>query len=290
MKKYNLKAPAKINLTLEVLKKLANGYHELRSAMMKLDRLYDEIELEIGDDMKEIKIETDSSEIPVDEKNTCYKAAKIFFKNAGKKAGVKIFIKKNIPVGAGLGGGSSDAATVLRTLNSHFGNPLSKEKLIKLGAQVGKDVPFFVQPYQFAKVSGMGEKLESVKVELKVNVLLVNPRVAVSTKWAFEKFSTILVRGNKKINNLSEMMANYVASGNFFDICGSLYNDFEREIEKHFPVLTEIKDILKKHGAKGVLMSGSGSTVFALFSSKEELVTAKENISKSNKDFFIAAG
>jgi 4-diphosphocytidyl-2-C-methyl-D-erythritol kinase len=290
MKKYKLKAPAKINLTLEILRRLANGYHELRSAMMKLDRLYDEIEIEIGNDMKGIKIETDSSEIPVDKNNTCYKAAEIFFENIRNKAGVRIFIKKNIPVGAGLGGGSSDAAAVLRILNSHFGYPFAKEKLIELGAGVGKDVPFFVQPYQFAKISGMGEKMESMKVELKVNILLVNPKIAVSTKWAFEKFSSILIRGNNRMDNISEKMTDYLATGDFFDICENLYNDFERVIESHFPILTDIKDALRKHGAKGVLMSGSGSTVFALFSSREDLMTAKENISKSNKDFFIATG
>ena len=141
--KKTVQCPAKINLTLEVIKKRKDGFHELRTVMVKLSNLKDELEIEIFTNKSNIEIICDNQEIPIDNRNICYKATEVFLRKINKKLGVKIKIKKKIPVGAGLGGGSSDAAGVFKVLNQYFKNIFSKKELIEMAAEIGKDIPFF---------------------------------------------------------------------------------------------------------------------------------------------------
>src|SRR4029077_20127628 len=151
-----LRAPAKINVTLEVIGRLANGYHAIRSVFVRLDNLADTIDLGIAKGRSGITITTNSKDVPANESNTCHRAAAAFLSAAGATARVDIRIDKNIPIAAGLGGGSSDAAAVLVALNRNFRGTISKTRLEALGADIGKDVPFFIRGGKVCQVSGIG--------------------------------------------------------------------------------------------------------------------------------------
>lgn len=289
--KVKIKASAKVNLTLEVIKKLPNGYHELRSLIWKLDNLFDEIFLDIDPGTKGISIKSDSRDIPWDENNICFKAAQRYFEKAGKFTGLKIYIKKNIPIAAGLGGGSSDAAAVLLGLNKYFKNLFSERRLINLAASIGKDVPLFIKSKRIVVISGMGEKINSIDSASKLFFLIINPRIAVLTKEAFSLLSEKL-RDSLKIRriNKTRQMKKAVTAKDIERITGSLSNDFEMIIEKKCPEVAEIKQKLLNYGARGALMSGSGSTVFGIFRSKAEVVKAEKFFKKLYPDYIVKRG
>ena len=161
MKTIKTISPAKINLTLEIIEKMPDGFHTLRSVMLKTANLYDEMDFIFDEKQVGIQIICTDPNIPTDEKNICWKIAEKFFTVSGKKVGLTIKIKKNIPALAGLGGGSSNGATTLLALNQYFGKPLKLEALVALAATVGKDIPVFLLPEQAVLVSGAGEKLKA---------------------------------------------------------------------------------------------------------------------------------
>jgi len=215
-----------------------------------------------------ISLSCPGSTVPEDRENLAYKAARIFFSATGIAPGVKIVLEKNIPVAAGLGGGSSDAAAVLLGLNRLLGAGLDRQRLMDIGLQLGADVPFFVQDCSGAVATGIGECLQKVQPIGGYWILLVNPGFAVSTRWAYENFPLtsysnpyILARGRKMT-----VVFDNVAPGLFEE----LGNDLEAVTVKRFPEIGDIKKELKKAGAVAALMSGSGPTVFGLFSGKEE--------------------
>ena len=289
MKTIKLKAPAKINLTLEVLERLPNGYHQIRFVMAKVPALYDEISITFDPKKEEIKVKSNTNGIPLDERNICFKAAKKFFEKTGKKSGIKIYIKKNIPVGAGLGGGSSDGAATLKILNKYFKYPFSDKKLSELGAEIGKDIPFFFSPKSGALVEGMGEKITKTFELPKLNLLLVNPRIHISTKHAYERLTSEIAK-IKKRKNISQKMTNAVKNKNIELISKYLYNDFEIILKKEQPIIKEVKENLVSLGASGTSMTGSGSTVFGIFKNRQSALNAKNKIKIKYPDFIVKLG
>lgn len=287
MKTLKLKAPAKINLTLEVVKKLPNGYHELRTVMAKVGKIFDEIIIKFYPDKKSIIIKSHSQKIPLDDSNICYKAAEKYFARIKKRVGIAIEIRKKIPVGAGLGGGSSDGAAVLKILNKFYNHKLSGKELGKMAAEVGKDVPFFLSPKDAAFLDRMGDRIKENSNLPRCNFVVVNPIIHISTPWAFGEMHK---RGNLGNKGLSVKMLRFVQEGNIDKIVAGLHNDFEPVIGEKYPIIKEIKEKLMDLGATGSLMTGSGSTVFGIFQSSQKALEAKKAMKKCFPDFFVEIG
>ena len=281
----DLKAPAKVNLTLEVLARLPNGYHELDSWMHKVS-LFDYLSLTINKSPG-IDLTCSDSSLPTDESNLVYRAADLFYREIGKSPRVSIDLQKNIPIAAGLGGGSSDCAATLKGLNRLYGNPLDQERLLELGKGLGADVPFFIYPSCSARARGIGERLSVLPPLSGCFLVLVNPGIAVSTKWVFEnlqkKFtsSSLLARWEN-----SPETANYaLTTGGKTYILGrasercidfTLVNDLEEVTIAKYPEILIIKEFLLGQKSCGTLMSGSGSTVFGLFLDKKNAYSCVE--------------
>ncbi|WP_457574549.1 4-(cytidine 5'-diphospho)-2-C-methyl-D-erythritol kinase [Desulfolithobacter sp.] len=266
--KLILPAPAKINLHLRIVGRREDGYHLLSTLMQKID-LADEVTLRPGDG---IMLRCPDSDLPEDASNLAWQAAELFRQTMGARLpatfGVEITLKKNIPVAAGLGGGSSDAAAVLLGLDRLFGTSCTREELIDMGVRLGADVPFFVIPEAAAWASGIGEVLEAAPVLEETLILLVNPGFSVSTRWAFETFA---LTAPKNIFNLTssqnKSQLQPVENRDSFRVrdSGDLVNDLETVTITRYPEIQTIKERLVRGGAVGAMMSGSGATVFGLF-------------------------
>ena len=265
-------SPAKINLFLQVTGKRPDGYHELFSLMCGVS-LFDTITLQFGG--KKIALESSHPQIPLDETNLACRAAALFFKNMGSNDGVKIILDKSIPVTAGLGGGSSNAASVLKGLNHHYGHPFSREQLMSMGLGLGADVPFFLFEKP-ALATGIGEKLEFYPDILPYHVILVNPGFKVSTAEVFQNLNLRLTKCKKKITKTSLMKTGY-------DVLKHLCNDLEDVTALKFSEIDVIKAQLLEQGALGALMSGSGPTVFGLFSDSKMAGRAIPAISQNSR-------
>jgi len=260
-------SPAKINLFLQVTGKRPDGYHELFSLMCCVD-LFDTIMLQFGGDR--IAIESSNSQIPLDDTNIAHQAATRFFKSLKITDGLTIRIEKSIPVAAGLGGGSSNAASVLAGLNRHYGLPFSRSELMSMGLGLGADVPFFLFQKP-ALASGIGEKLEAYQGALPFRILLVNPGIEVHTAEVYQNLNLRLTKCKKKITKPSLKQSG-------FDVSQHLCNDLENVTIDKYPEIGSLKTQLLKHGALGALMSGSGPTVFGLFSDPHKAERARQTI------------
>ncbi len=253
-----IQALAKVNLTLHVLGRRSDGYHELDTVMQKIE-LCDLLYLSRSD-TPAISLSCPDSNLAEDSTNLVWQAAVAFFEAAGigNGAGVSIVLEKNIPIAAGLGGGSSDAAAVLCGMNHLFDADLSQEILLRLAVSLGADVPFFVAHNSAVRATGIGEKMSPCEPLADCSLLLVNPGFSVSTAWVFKNFT--LTRADKN-SNLSD------SPENAYPFAGSLplYNDLESVTVQKYPELEEIKLRMLECGAHGTLMSGSGATVFGIF-------------------------
>ena len=270
-------SPAKINLFLQVTGKRPDGYHGLFTLMCCVD-LCDTIVLQFG--LKNIRIESSNSQIPLDDTNLAHRAAAVFFKALNVNDGLKIFIDKSIPVAAGLGGGSSNAASVLKGLNQHYGYPFSRNELMSMGLGLGADVPFFLfgKP---ALASGIGEKLEPYPGSLPFQIVVVYPGFEVSTREVFQNLNLGLTKCEKKFKELFSIKIG-------FDPGVHLCNDLEIVTASEYPVITSIKEQLLIRGALGALMSGSGPTVFGLFSDSGTAARAKQALGENSRwDAFV---
>jgi len=267
-----LLSPAKINLFLQVTGKRPDGYHELFSLMCCVD-LSDTITLEFG--LKHIEVESSHLQVPLDDTNLAHRAADVFFKALNVNDGLKINLDKSIPVAAGLGGGSSNAASVLKGLNQHYGHPYSRNQLMSMGRELGADVPFFLfgKP---ALAAGIGEKLEAYPGSLPFHVVVVYPGFKVSTGEVFQNLNLGLTKCKKKIKSLFSTKTD-------FDPGLHLCNDLEIVTESEYPVIASIKEQLITWGALGALMSGSGPTVFGLFSDFRTAEKAKQAIGENSR-------
>ncbi len=269
MNSLSQKAYAKINLTLDVTGILPNGYHSLRTVMQTIS-LYDTITVTLKDH-PEIQIFCDEAGVPTDERNTCYKAAKLFFEAVGAiECGADISIEKHIPSMAGLGGGSADSAAVLRILNILLKKNLSADKLCEIAVKVGADVPFLINGGT-ALCDGVGEKITPISYGVKHNVLLVKPDYGISTPFAYKSFD------DKKLKS-ADMSARMIsAMHNGEAIYDYLSNDLETAVADE--KIIRIKQELKDCGAKASMMTGSGSCVYGLFDSESECLRALDHLS-----------
>ncbi len=272
-------SPAKINLCLYVLGRYANGYHRLAMAMQRID-LCDEVRITVDESMHGVSTVCHAPELKPEEKNIASSAAEILLAETGLDVGVEILIDKRIPVAAGLGGGSSNAATVLMGLNELLRLGYNEADLCRLGAQLGSDVPFFI--YQRpAWVTGTGTDLEKMTIGQDFSCLIVNPGIAVSTADVYR--SLRLTKG-VELANLPRFSAKTRA-----ELCASLHNDLEPVVIARYPIIAEIKQQLLKLGALGSLMSGSGATVFGLFADYESAYRVGCEIAETRGWFAYAA-
>lgn len=259
MSRLELTSPAKINLFLTITGKRSDGYHLLFTLMSPI-AIFDKLSIE--PDASEFSITCDHPQVPSDESNLALRAARAFFAAhhtgaAPLSGAVAIHLEKQIPVGAGLGGGSSNAATVLLGLNRYFGRPFELSALMEMGLELGADVPFFLYEYP-AIARGIGEKLEAYKEIYPYKVLVVYPGFEVSTAMIYKNINLRLTNCKKKINYSS-------FKNKKFDPDLHLCNDLECAAIALHSELSEIKELLIHLGACGALMSGSGSSVFGLF-------------------------
>jgi 4-diphosphocytidyl-2-C-methyl-D-erythritol kinase len=259
----SLLAPAKINWFLTIAGKRDDGFHDIIS-MLHCVNLYDTLAFENADC---IDIVSDLN-IPLQD-NLVYKALRILQKNTSCKKGAKIRLKKQIPVSAGLGGGSSDAAYTLSGLNRLWGLELSYDELTSLAAEIGSDVPFFLNG-PCALVEGRGEKVKSLTMQLSHMLLLVKPPVSVSTKWAYKSFDESNMEKLTKKPFDIKLLCRALNEQDFASLGKMLNNDLEEVVMGKYPVIPDIKQRLLKQGAMISAMSGSGPTVFGVFENKDK--------------------
>lgn len=251
-------APAKVNLSLHILGRRSDGYHELDTVMQKLD-LADTLTLE-RIPVPGVHLSCPGSSLAEDSSNLVWKAAAAFFVETGlgQDEGVSIILEKKIPIAAGLGGGSSDAAAVLRGMDRLFRTGLSQETLLRLALTLGADVPFFVVPHCAVRATGIGEKMSPWETLANCSLILVNPGFSVSTAWVYENYTLTRVCKGSKLSDSRE-------SGGEGERQQPLHNDLEAVTVKQYPELEDIKQLMRGSGAQGTLMSGSGPTLFGIF-------------------------
>ncbi|MBI5299636.1 MAG: 4-(cytidine 5'-diphospho)-2-C-methyl-D-erythritol kinase [Deltaproteobacteria bacterium] len=291
MESLRFLSPAKINLSLRILNRREDDFHNLLMVMEKVS-LFDEIFLEKIPTGIELTVHGPWSIVPSPiEKNLAYRAAKILQEVSDTYRGVRIGLTKKIPMGGGLGGGSSNAATVLKGLNELWGLNLPPEKLVKIGVRLGADIPFFIYDGP-ALVGGIGDLIKPLKKIAKLWIILINPGVPVSTPWAYKTWdANASIEGRTKqprsgvegeaptalplegalpapMKRLTQENQNVRRLSTFEEVLQVLHNDFEDVIFPEFPEIQKAKETLVKAGARGTLMSGSGSTVFGLFETK----------------------
>jgi 4-diphosphocytidyl-2-C-methyl-D-erythritol kinase len=274
------KAPAKINLLLDVLRKREDGYHEVQMVMTMVD-LADRLELEEiqGD---RIVLSTEAGFIPTDEKNLAFQAARLLKERCGVTKGVYIRLNKRIPVAAGLAGGSSDAAAALRGLNRLWGLGLSLKELEDLGAELGSDVPFCVRGGT-ALATGRGEKLESVPPPPQCWVILAKPPINVSTADVYGKLRVDEIAEHPSLDNMLKALRD----SSFPGVCSALGNVMETVTLRAYPEVLQIKECMAKLGADGVLMSGSGPTVFGLVSKESKAARIYNGLRGFCKEVYV---
>jgi 4-diphosphocytidyl-2-C-methyl-D-erythritol kinase len=264
-------SPAKVNLYLRVLRKRKDGYHDILSLMQRIN-LCDE--MTFAPNGGGIAVRCPGTTLPEDEGNIVYRAAAAFFSRVGISPGIEITIRKRIPTAAGLGGGSSNAATTLMTLNEMNGSPMTREELMKIGTGLGADVPFFIFG-KTAWVSGIGDRFPETPILPPFWFVLINPGFAISTKLVYQGLNFGLTKQgiNYSIPRFSTKE----------DVIGGLTNDLEKVTVKLHPILDEIKALLLSSGARGALMSGSGPTVFGIFTDRESAGKAEEELGQGTR-------
>ncbi|MFH0811090.1 MAG: 4-(cytidine 5'-diphospho)-2-C-methyl-D-erythritol kinase [Pseudomonadota bacterium] len=270
-------APAKLNLYLKVLRRRPDGYHDLVSLMAPID-LEDRLEIELGKSSVRLRC---ACGLPEDSQNLAFQAATLFLLEAGERgiqAGARIYLEKHIPVGAGLGGGSSDAACVLLTLNDLCDSPFSNTELQVMARRLGADVPFFIGGVP-AIAHGIGERLRPVSVP-PFWCVLVNPGFPVRTKTVYSNLALPLTPADE------ESMVKWLM-GAAADPAAILHNDLETSTFRLHPGLIQIKQALRAEGAEGSLMSGSGSTVFGLFKTSDAAYAAAERL-RRHEDWAVS--
>lgn len=262
----SLKALAKINLGLDVVRRREDGYHEVRMIMQTI-HLYDRLDIKRTQEPG-IQIQTNLSFLPVNENNLIYKAAKLLMDEFSITDGVSVKLDKRIPVAAGMAGGSTDAAAMLIGVNRLFSLGLTKRQLMERGVQIGADVPYCIMRGT-ALAEGIGEELSPLPPMVKCPVLIAKPSISVSTKFVYQNLKLDDTTIHPDIDRLIED----IKAKNLHDIAAHMGNVLETVTIPNYPVIDEIKKHMLSHGAVGAMMSGSGPTVFGLFDDED---TAKK--------------
>ena len=270
---YQRKAYAKINLSLDVTGRLDNGYH-LVDMIMQTVNIYDELSFERTDG--EIVLESDCGELPLDENNLIYKAIRLIQEECGVTGGLRVFLKKNIPIAAGMAGGSTDCAATLMAMDELYGLKLGTKRLMELGVKLGADVPYCILGGT-ARAQGIGEKLTRLPNCPTMKLLVAKPDLNVSTK---EVYTGLDALENLPHHGVDDMVR-AIESGNGRAVAAGLGNVLECVTIPLHPVIREIKDRMLELGAINSLMSGSGPTVFGIYEKDEELQKAYEALAES---------
>ena len=266
-----LRALAKINLGLDILRKREDGYHEVRMIMQTI-RMYDQIELEPTEEPG-IRVSTNLNYLPTNEDNLVYKAAKLLMDEFDVKNGLNIGLRKFIPVAAGMAGGSSDAAAVMVGVNRLFHLNLSQKELMERGVKIGADVPYCILRGT-ALAEGIGEKLTHLPPAPAGYVLIAKPGIHVSTKFVYTNLKANELESHPDIDGQIQA----IRSGDLKKVAELCGNVLETVTIPAYPVIEEIKDVMKKGGALNACMIGSGPTVFGLFDDREKAKAVYENL------------
>lgn len=274
MDNISLKALAKINLGLDVVRRRDDGYHEVRMIMQTIN-LFDRLEIK---KIKEpaIKIHTNLFFLPVNENNLVYKAAKLLIDEFGIQEGVSVGLTKKIPVAAGMAGGSTDAAAMLFGMNRLFGLGLSKKQLMERGVKIGADVPYCIMRGT-ALAEGIGDKLSPLPVMVKCPVLIAKPQISVSTKFVYQN----LKLDDKTVHPDIDRLIEDIRNKDLKAVSDHMGNVLESVTIPNYPVISQIKEQMMDSGAVGSMMSGSGPTVFGLFDDSRTAQLAFGKIKRS---------
>jgi len=280
-----VKSFAKLNLYLEVLHKRKDNFHNLNTLFCRIN-LADSIIFKNRKDGL-IKIKSDSRQVPGDRTNLAYRAAALLKQEFKLDFGIDIEIKKRIPVGAGLGGGSSNAASVLLGLNKYWNLKLSKKKLANLGANLGSDVPFFIYNTKFALGSGRGDKVKPLASldKLKLWFILICPKIKVSTPLIYRKFDSFSGLTRPRCN-VKILTSELLKKGRRFDP-EYLRNDLEIVTASLYPAVNQVKNALSDIGLEKIMMSGSGPAVFAVCNSRRQASDLKNKLAKKHKSWQV---
>lgn len=283
MNSIKLKSRAKINLSIDVLGKRQDGYHLVEMIMQTID-LYDLIEVKERQDDK-IIIKSNSEEIPLDSNNLVYKAVDLIKKTFNVDKGLDIYIQKNIPVAAGMAGGSSNAAAILVGLNKIWQLNLTNRQLEEIGLKLGADIPFCINGGA-ALAEGIGEKLTSIEgLNRDVSILVCKPNLFVSTKEVYECIDSKDIEKRPDTQFLIKCLKN----NEIKQLAENMFNVLEEVTAVKHPVIQQIKDTMINNKALGAMMSGSGPTVFGLYENKEDAIKCKSILEKQFKQTFVVA-
>lgn len=276
MKSIRLKARAKVNLALDVVRRRDDGYHEVRMIMQSI-RLYDMLYMKKTSKKGEINIKTNLSYLPVNENNLVYKAVKLMFDTYNINSGISIELEKFIPVAAGMAGGSSDAAAAMVGVNRLFDIGASQEELMRLGVKIGADVPFCIMRGTVL-AEGIGEVLTPLKKAPDMHIVVAKPPINVSTKFVYEHLRLDESVKHPDIDGMIEAIDNQ----DVYSIASKLSNVLESVTIAQYPVIEEIKNVMKANGALNAIMSGSGPTVFGIYDDEAQAKKCVEVLKSGN--------
>ena len=284
-----VKAFAKINLCLDVLRRKEDGYHEVEMVMTNVD-IADVLEIKELEE-KKILLKSDNKDLAMDETNLIYKAIVLLQKEAGKDFGIKLSLEKNIPMEAGMAGGSADAAATLKAVNELFKLNISKDRLMELGASLGADIPFCIMGGT-ALASGIGEKLKSLKPLPKMKILIAKPNTGLSTKKVYESLDIEnLNKSGFRQRDVKEMVSVIESDKDektkIKEIADSLNNILELPSIKLLPFIEDIKKTMMDNNCLGCLMSGSGTAVFGIFDNDEDMLRTKKILKEDDRINYI---
>ena len=276
------KAYAKINLGLDVLRRREDGYHEVKMIMQTVD-IYDVLTF-VKAPADVFRLSVDSAQIPDDDNNLVLKAARLLFATAGIDAGVEVTLQKNIPVAAGMAGGSTDAAATLIGLNALYDLRFTTEQLQEIGVKLGADIPYCIMGGT-ALSQGIGEILRPLPAPPRAHLVIAKPDLMISTKYVYENLHANSLKVHPNIDGMIEALSNR----DLIKMCSLMGNVLETVTEKENPIITQIKDLMKEQGATGALMSGSGPTVFGIFTKEEKARNCFQKIQEENlaKQLFL---
>jgi 4-diphosphocytidyl-2-C-methyl-D-erythritol kinase len=272
---------AKINLTLEVGGKRADGYHDLDSVVQIID-ITDELHISKAENGV-IKVTSDTIGVPSGRANLIYKACEAFFITTGIWGGAKCHLTKRIPAQAGLGGGSGNAAAAILGLNELYETELPLEQQAEIAASVGSDVPLFIYGGT-VRMRGRGDQIEPLPDAYELNLVIVKPNIGVSTAWAYGELDK---SSDRKLKGKSDIAEKAIRSGDREALIDSLYNDFDPIACRAFEEIAKAKQMLIDNGAQGTLLSGSGSAVFGIFKNDSDSKAAANNLRFEFEDIFV---
>jgi len=288
MKNIITNSPAKINLFFEILDKRPDNYHNIISIIHEIP-LYDRIYLDIvPDNQQKINISCEFHGVPCDSRNTVYKVIEIFTKRFNISDSFYVKIKKNIPIGGGLGGGSSNAVSVAKRLNEYYNTHLNKEGLVDLVLELGADMPYFVYGGS-CLVECTGEKVTFLKRTIfKCFLLLIKPEFSIDTTWAYKYYDDNLKNKHTTKKDINDLLHGLLHGIKIQDLCliqSNLYNDFQKIISIKYPEIDSIVNFMVDNGAMNAIMTGSGSCVYGIFSDSDTLYKCLNCIFKLQFNF-----